>query len=448
MREGTDNVALNRSDLQGNILRGYALPHSAYLFLRVDDQAPGRRWLGELAPRVTTAQPWSQGKPETTLNVALTYAGLQALGTPAEALAAFPEDFRQGMAARAQQLGDTGAHAPGRWESGLGTGEANILVMVNAQSAGALDEEVGRILAGVTDGLAVVCEQRAAGLEGNREHFGFSDGFSQPAIEGDGVRATPGQGTPEAGGVWSELELGDFILGYPDSDQEVPPAPAGPLGRNATYMVYRKLHQDVALFRRMLREAAADFPGGEELLAAKIVGRWRDGTPLVLSPDGSHRERFSSLEAINDFRYEEDLDGRRCPVGAHVRRVNPRDALGWHGKRSRRHRMIRRGMPYGPLLPDGVTEDDGGERGLIFVCFCASLARQFEVVQRQWCADGNIFGLGDDKDFLLLDDDRDTAKMTIQGDPPHFLAPQPRTVTVRGGEYLLVPGIAGLGELT
>lgn len=264
-----------------------------------------------------------------------------------------------------------------------------------ASALTALDEEVRRVREAVSAAkgdIALVHEQYAAGLDGNREHFGFSDGFSQPAIKGDGVQATFGQGTPEADRQWSELELGEFILGYLDGDQDTAAAPVGPLGRNGTFMVYRKLHQHVAAFRHMLREHAQGMPGGEELLAAKIVGRWRDGTPLVLSPDGSHREHYSSIEAINDFRYEDDLDRRRCPVGAHVRRTNPRDALGWHGTRSRRHRMIRRGMPYGPPLPEGVSEDDGSDRGLIFICFVASLARQFEVVQRQWCGTATSSG--------------------------------------------------------
>jgi Dyp-type peroxidase family len=447
MRPEADTAAVDRSDLQGNILRGYGFQFAAYAFARVDDERAGRDWLAGLLPQVTNAEPWQGTKPTTTLNLAFTHAGLQALGVADDVLADAPEDFRTGMAGRADQLRDTGRHAPEHWDEGLGSGAAHVLVTINAQQESDLDAALDDLRGGLPDQVTVVHEQRAAVLEGNREHFGFSDGFAQPAIKGDGVIAMPGQGTPEKDGGWSELALGEFILGHKDGDQALAEAPRGPLGRNGTYMVYRKLHQDVALFRRVMREFGEGFPGGEELVAAKIVGRWPDGTPLELSPDGSGREAYASPERINDFRYEDDLDGRRCPLGAHVRRTNPRDALGWHGTRSRRHRMIRRGMPYGPPLPDGATEDDGADRGLIFVSFCASLERQFEIVQSQWCGDGNIFGLGDDKDFLLLDDERDIAKMTIQGDPPHFLHPQPRTVTVRGGAYLLVPSIAGLGTL-
>jgi Dyp-type peroxidase family len=437
---------LDLRDVQGNVLRGYGFPFAAYLWLNVGDAAAGRSWLAGILPRVTTSEPWQSGKPATTLNVAVTFAGLQALDVPAVLLEDFPPEFQEGMAARARELRDVGEDHPDRWEPGFGTGEASILVTVNAQEHGALDAVVQELqdeLEGTT--IAVMHVERAAVLAGNREHFGFADGFAQPAIAGDGNVAKPGDGKPEASG-WEELALGEFILGYEDEDRQLPQAPRGPLGRNATFMVYRKLHQDVAAFRRALRERSAHFPGGEEALAAKIVGRWRDGTPTVLSPDGYDRARHLTPERINDFRYEDDPDGLRCPLGAHIRRVNPRDALGWHATRTRRHRMIRRGMPYGPPAPEGET-DDGEERGLIFVAFCSSPARQFEIVQAQWCADGNIFGLGEDKDWILLPDDRPTAKMTIQGEPPRFVVGQPRFVAVRGGEYLLVPSIAGLRSL-
>ena len=133
----------------------------------------------------------------------------------------------------------------------------------------------------------------------------------------------------------------------------------------------------------------------------------------------------AAAPGANDFRYGEDRDGRRCPLGAHIRRSNPRDALGFEGALSMRHRMIRRGMPYGPPLPEGVDADDGTDRGLVFVSFQASIARQFEGVQGPWLSDGNIFGLGHDKDFLLgASTHRAHGKMTIQGARPFFLAPQ------------------------
>lgn len=438
---------LDVRDVQGNVLRGYGFAFAAYVWLHVDDAAAGRAWLEGIIPRVTTAEPWDGGKPATTLNVAVTFAGLRALGVPAVLLDDFPDEFSMGMAARAESLQDTGEDRSEHWDPGFGTGEASILITVNARRQEGIDAVLAQLRAELEGTpIEVLHVERAALLAGNREHFGFSDGFAQPAVAGDGNAAKPGDGNPESGGRWEELRLGEFILGYEDEDRQLPQAPRGPLGRNATYMVYRKLHQDVAAFRRALRERAARLDRDEEELAARIMGRWRDGTPLVLAPDAGDHERFLTPERINDFRYEDDLDGMRCPLGAHVRRANPRDALGWHSTRSRRHRMIRRGMPYGPPAAAGEA-DDGEDRGLIFVAFCSSIRRQFEIVQAQWLADGNIFGLGEDKDWVLLPDDRSAAKMTIQGNPPQFLAGQPRFVTVRAGEYLLVPSIAGLREL-
>jgi hypothetical protein len=108
--------------------------------------------------------------------------------------------------------------------------------------------------------------------------------------------------------------------------------------------------------------------------------------------------------------------------------------------------MIRRGMPYGEALAEGVLADDGVDRGLVFVSFQASISRQFEGVQVQWCNSGNIFGLGHDRDFLL-GDPRCEGKMTIQGSPPFFLSPQETFVRTRGGEYLFVPGMTALAAL-
>jgi Dyp-type peroxidase family len=240
------------------------------------------------------------------------------------------------------------------------------------------------------------------------------------------------------------------VLGYPDEDtlvdreRRLPPAPCDPLGASGTYMVWRKLYQDVARWRRTIGRAGKRY-GDAELLAAKVVGRWPNGAPLATHPNAPGSEFDAGAPGANDFRYGDDLGGRRCPLGAHIRRSNPRDALGHDGALSMRHRMIRRGMPYGPPLPAGSDADDGTDRGLIFVSFQASIARQFEGVQGPWLSDGNIFGLGHDKDYLLgASGARVHGKMTIQGKRPFFLAPLQNFVTTRGGEYLFVPSMTAL----
>jgi Dyp-type peroxidase family len=322
-----------------------------------------------------------------------------------------------------------------------------VLVTVNAMRGADLDAALPT-LAG--DGVRVLHEEHTELLPNSREHFGFADGFSQPAIEGaSNAEFALGRGVPEADGSWRPLALGEFILGYEDEESRLdkqrrqPRAPDGALGKSGTFMVWRKLRQDVALFRRTLRDAARLY-GDEEALRAKVVGRWPNGAPLITHPDAEPPTFDARADGANDFRYGDDADGRRCPLGAHIRRTNPRDALGFDGKLSFRHRIVRRGMPYGPWLPDDATEDDGADRGLIFVCFNASISRQFESVQRQWIDDGNPFHLDRDTDFLM---GAEHGKMTVPGDPPFLLAPQGPFVTVRGGEYLFVPGITGLAAI-
>ena len=426
-------MRVDRRDLQGNVLRGYRFDTAGYLFLSVADAAAGRSLLAGLVDEVTTDEPWpGRTRPPTALNVAVTAAGLAALGVAERTVGRFPRAFRQGMAARATLLGDVGASAPERWEPELRGGDAHLLVSVHADTPEAVDERV-RDLRGRVEGapgLGMVYDQRAALLPFGREHFGFSDGFAQPTVE--------------PGGTERPLAVGEFVHGYEDEDGLLPSEPGGPIARNGTFMVWRKLHQDVALFRSFTREAGRLFPGGEEEAAAKIVGRWRDGSPLVLAPDRPRPEREGDRVWLNRFTYADDPHGHRCPLGAHIRRANPRDALGWGDKLSARHRLLRRGMPYGEPLPPDAPGDDGHERGLVFVCLQASIERQFEVVQAQWCNDGNPFGLGADRDFLVGDPTFGSNKMTVQGRPPRFLSPQPLFTVTRGGEYLFAPGVAAL----
>jgi Dyp-type peroxidase family len=445
-------AALDLADIQGDILQAYGndYVHTSYVFLAVGEAAAGRGWLSDRLEHITTAVRWGGSKPQSTFNVALTRTGLEALGVSKAVVETFSDEFCQGMGQRASELGDVNGSSPTHWDSGLGTGAAHILVTIKALGPEALATEL-RVLrtSAAQVGLTIVHEEHAHMASTIREHFGFADGFSQPAIEGVNENLTAGEGVPEANG-WRPLALGEFVLGYEDEEsrsdpqRRLPSAPADPLGRNGTYMVWRKLKEDVARFRRAIRDARRVYAGGDEAtLMAKVVGRWQNGAPLVTAPEGPPAQFDPTAPGTNDFRYRTvDPDGLRCPLGAHIRRSNPRDALGFDGKLSFRHRIIRRGMPYGPELPAGVYEDDGQERGLVFVCFNASLSRQFESIQRQWLNDGNSFHLGQDSDYFI----GGSGKMTIQGKPPFFLAQGP-FVTTRGGEYLFAPGITALAAV-
>jgi Dyp-type peroxidase family len=442
---------IDAGDLQGGIVRGYGqrFAFARHLFARVRAPRAARAFLAALADPVTTEEEWA-AHPATTLNVALSYRALAALEVPAWILDGFPDEVRTGMAARAGRLGDD----PGTWEHDLR--DLEVLVIVHAQSAEGLDAESGRWereLRAQGSGLELSYVQPAALLGDQREHFGFTDGFSQPAIEGVAREDVRGQGIaykrvpwwPWARTQWRAIKPGEFVLGYEDEDRGPAPAPPAPFDRNASYMVWRKLHQDVAGFRAQLAEQAGRLELDEELVAAKLVGRWRDGSPLALRPDAPDPALGNDKRRANDFRYGDDALGLRCPRGAHVRRTNPRDALGWEGRLTARHRILRRGMPYGPALPEG-SDDDGEPRGLLFVCMQASIARQFEIVQSQWCNDGNAFGLGREAD-PITGPANGTVRHIIEGDPPRVVAPLRSHVECRGGEYLVVPSIRALRAL-
>lgn len=443
-------------NIQGSFFRGYTHPQCVFRFLEITEAAGARQWLREVLPLVTTEEPW-ETKPATTLNLMLSYRGLAALGLPQEVLQSLPEEFRTGMAGRAALLGDTGRDAPEHWTDGFGTDRIHLGVAVYALDETALQERLEHLaaVAARTGGLAQVSEQRANrlvregpdGLKHYPEHFGYSDGLGQPGFSGVPVKLAAGAGSPESDGTWRDLALGEFLLGYENEAGEIASSglPAD-LVTDATYVVYRKLQQDVPAFRRFLRQQGEGYPGGELKLAAKIVGRWPDGTPLALSPDAPNPDLAWDDQRNNNFRYAEDPNGFRCPVGAHIRRANPRDALPFGASMVNSHRLIRRGIPYGPALPEGELGDDGADRGFLFICYQANIARQFEFVQSLWLNDGNKFGIGDDLD-PLVGQGAGSGKMTITGAPPYFVAPLPSFLTVRGGEYFLRPGVKGLEYL-
>jgi Dyp-type peroxidase family len=459
---------LDLADIQGNILNGYTYPAACHLFFHVCSADRGRDFLHRLVDEVTiqSSTPWPT-KPANVTNVALTYAGLEKLGVTDAVLRRLPGAFREPIEQRAADvLGDTGDNRPGLWDPGMRKSHVLVLVFGDDETVRAGVERVSE--AASRCGLEPPHCQPARSLDNQREHFGFADGFGQPAVEGAPMPTTgarrrrPGQGVPQEDGItWRDLKAGEFILGYPDEDGVgVLEGPEAPLLRNGSYLVYRKLRQEVGRFEALLNGHAdrfgATLPPGtprdraylRELLAAKLTGRWRDGVALELaerrSPaDVEHLRTKARRDLDNDFRYAQtDAEGRVCPRGAHVRRTNPRDDLPGGGALSRRHRIIRRGMPYGAEWTDGAHDD---ERGLIFMCFNADFERQFEFIQRRWVNDGNAFGLGDDRDFFA-GTDQELPKMVIQGDRPYLLARE-QVVFTRGCEYLLMPSISALRDI-
>ena len=433
---------LDKADIQGNILRGYSYDRAMHLMARIPAPESGRPWLATLVDLVTTAKDRPKDeKPAVAHNIAITHAGLDALGVPEAYINACDPAFLQGMEERAGRLGDDGPSDPKEWDPGLRTGAGHVLVSTYAVDKDHLDQAVNRICDGMAAaGIDVVHEQPARRLDGAIEHFGFSDGLGQPSIAG-----TAGNPAREDYVTWFRRRRpfppGEFLLGHLDLNGVRTPGPHGPLGENSTYLVYRKLSQDVPAFRQFVKDQAVRCELSEETIKAKIVGRWADGTPLVLSPERPDKGISQHASQINDFGYGGDPDGFKCPLGAHIRRTNPRDALGYGTSLSHRHRMLRRGMPYGEPLPAD------GDRGLLFMCFVGAIERQFEFVQTQWCNNGNAFGLGGDPDVLIGARNGDSKMVVHHRERPRFLWPLPRLVTTRGGEYLLVPSLRGLRAL-
>jgi Dyp-type peroxidase family len=477
---------LELDDIQGNILTGYGntFAHGTYWFIKFrGSPEQNRRFLRLLADRVTSAAPWTgNAKPLSTLNVAITMKGLDKLGVPKPIQDGFPEDFRGGMTAVAERLGDVGDSRPDAWEPDLCDPE--LLVTVFARDSNVLEHQneslrdciASESVEGPEEPLVatLLSEARLAADADQfrgREHFGFADGFSQPAIRG-ALRGPPriGMGTPMRLRRWQLVAPGEFVLGYPGEDGLLQRRPPGPLGNNGSYMVVRKLAQNVKAFYRYLADAARSSPGmppegdpgfkyeveaRSREIAGKIVGRWPDGRSLVMSGDPLGVGLVDEMrpQRINNFGYDrEDRNGAKCPLGAHVRRANPRDSMGFRGQLTRRHRIIRRSMPYGepykgPLDgTDAPADEDNADapRGLMFICFQASIKRQFELVQAQWLGDGDSFWLGPDQDLLTLGRDR----MMLQGAPPRFIPPPEHPfVKTLGGDYFFMPGLAALRAL-
>lgn len=413
-----------------------------YEFLTFDTPEGGRAWVSALLDKVSSAAEAVSTMDESDrwVTLAFTWTGLRALGVDEESLATFPAAFREGMARRAGILGDTGEAAPEHWPGGLAGEDLHAIAILFART----DEQCRRSieehdkLLNRTDGVRSLSHldlNATPPFNYAHDHFGFRDRLSQPVMKGSGEQSTPGSGDP--------LEPGEFILGYPDEDGPVANLPQPEvLSRNGSYLAYRRLEEHVALFRDYIRERS-DSPEAEELLAAKFMGRWRSGAPLVLTPDRDDPELGADPMRNNDFNYKEmDPFGYACPLGSHARRLNPRDSAHYMNRR----RMIRRGATYGPALPDGAP-DDGVDRGIAAFIICADLVRQFEFAQNVWINDKTFHELGNEHDPICGTQDG-TMDFTVPKRPIRKVHKGiPAFTTLRGGAYFFLPGMSGLRYL-
>jgi Dyp-type peroxidase family len=447
------------SDIQGFSLKGYNFPRARYLLLELLHHGAAREFVKRLLPDITTGERWDiNNKPMSTVNLAFTHKGLVRLQLPLASLLSFPVEFQQGMKARGDILYDTGKNGPEHWDPVWNGQRVDAWLAVNARTAEALEERCVAMqrLISETGGAKLLEAQDACAIylkdkPSTQEHFGYTDGFGNPDFKGAERECIPGQGKLTSDGRWEALATGEFLLGYADEAGELPVAPIPHLlGRNGTFMVYRKLHQNVASFRSYLDEKGKLYSGGKEKLAAKFVGRWRDGTPIELSPDEPNPSIVGDKNRNTDFTYGGDPAGVRCPIGAHLRRVHPRDAFGFNGELVNR-RIMRRGLPYGEYVPEGRPVRDEDERGIIFMALNASIFRQFEFIQQQWIQYGNDSHQGNDRDLLVGNHDG-TGNFMVQGttdpkNPPFICGELPSFVELRGGDYFFIPSLTALAMI-
>ena len=366
--------------------------------------------------------------------------------------------FVEGAAERAGLVGDIGRSAPQNWVGGFGSGDDHVLVTLHAISPEAMASYSDRLCACLAegnafreiwrqDGIALMQMQNGQPVPTNKVHFGYSDGISTPTIRDGPEVYQPDHQQP--------CEPWLFVLREDATNYRVPEPPQ--LGLNGSFAVFKQVETDVVGFEDFLQSKRDEID--PELLAAKMCGRWRNGLPLELSPDTDTPAEGISLEELNDFEYVNadgsgDPKGIRCPVGAHIRRVNPRGSpiagQGVPGGSNNAHRIIRRGLPYGPTY-DSTKPYDGIERGMLFHFINSNIENQYEFVLRRWVNDSEFAGAvrlhPRSKDPLTGTQDPAESIFVIpqpDGTPPIEVTGFSSFMTTRAAAYVFLPSITAI----
>ena len=459
------------------------MPMLRHFLLAVATPEQARRQLGRLvsgdeadAPQITTAEDWRVGfapgpgddpaaapprRSDYCLNIGITWPGLVALEVdervPTLSFESF-DAFVDGAAQRAELVGDTGASSPENWIGGFGGGDDHVLVTLHALSPEAMTSYSDKLAAWFAegdafreiwrqDGMALMEMQDGQPVPTAKIHFGYTDGISTPTIREGPEPYHPDHQQP--------CEPWLFVL-REDAVNYVVPEPR-PLGLNGSFAVFKQVETDVVGFEDFLQSNRDKID--PELLAAKLCGRWRNGVPLALSPDTDSPAGGISPERLNDFEYVEadgsgDPKGIRCPVGAHIRRVNPRGqpvaGQGVPGGSNNSHRLIRRGLPYGPTY-DPAKPYDGIERGMLFHFINSNIENQYEFVLRRWVDDSEFAGAvrlhPKSKDPLIGTQDPSESIFVIpqaDGGPPIEVTGLSSFVTTKAAAYVFLPSITAI----
>jgi deferrochelatase/peroxidase EfeB len=476
-------TTLDLADIQGFILRGYRMPMVRHFLLTVDVPAEARKLLGRFisgdeadAPQITTAEDWHVGfepgpaddpalaprrKPDYCFNVGITWPGLIALEVkdrvPTLSFKSFAA-FLAGAAERANLVGDTGVSDPQHWIGGFGAGSDHVLVTLHALNPEAMNAYGDRLTALFSEGCAFRERWRADGMalmemqDGKpvptfKVHFGYTDGISMTTIRGGPERYPPDHQQP--------CEPWLFVL-RDEAENYLVPEPRE-IGLNGSFAVFKMIRTDVVAFEKFLQSNKDKID--PELLAAKLCGRWRNGVPLALSPDSDSPTDGVPLEQLNNFEYVNadgsgDPRGLRCPVGAHMRRINPRGqpvtGQGEPGGSNNTHRLIRRGMPYGPAY-DPTQPYDGIERGLLGYFISSSIENQYEFVLGHWVNDSEFAGAvrlhPKSKDPMIGTQDSSESIFVIpqpNGAPPVKITGFSSFIATRAAAYCFLPSVSAI----
>ena len=479
----TASAELDLADIQGLILRGYRMPMVRHFLLEVGDPGEARKLLGRFisgdesdAPQITTARDWHVGfepgphddpadvprhKPDYCLNLGITWPGLLALEVkdrvPSLSFNSFGA-FTSGAAVRAPLVGDIGPSAPENWIGGFGKGTDHLLITLHAISPEALTFYSDRLAALFAhggafrevwrqDGMALIEMKDGQLVPTFKVHFGYTDGISLTTIRGGPERYPQDHQEP--------CEPWLFVL-REDAENYFVPEPKQ-LGLNGSFAVFKMIETDVVAFENFLQSNKKKID--PELLAAKMCGRWRNGVPLALSPDTDSPPGGLEADQWNNFEYVNadgsgDPRGLRCPVGAHTRRVNPRgqpvSGQGEPGGSNNTHRLIRRGMPYGPVY-DPAQPHDGIERGLLGYFINSNIENQYEFVLSEWVNKAEFAGSvrldPRSKDPMIGTQDPSQSIFVIpqtNGAPPIKVTGLSTFISTKAAAYCFLPSITAI----